>query len=149
MADRRGEKLSPLPHHRKEAHREDSNRKLTTQASWVHGEWGREGLHTANLMGDGVQLNGVDGDGKNLNWLPTSYYRPGQLRHKIVPPLVLQTWAIARGDQLSELGLGVALPADDPPGDATETWRVLARKREDEGRWGQPMRVQLKRQWEQ
>ena len=37
----------------------------------------------------------------------------------------------------------MALPAGDPPGDATETWSVLARKREDEGRWGQPMRVQL------
>ena len=95
----------------------------------------------ANLRGDGVRLNGVDGDGENLNWRPTSYYRPGQVRHEAIPPLILQTLAIARGDQLSELGLGMALPAGDPPGDATETWSVLARKREDEGRRGQPMRV--------
>ena len=70
-------KLSMLPHRRKEAHRDDSNRKLTTPASWVHGELERDGLHMANLRGHGVRLNGVDGDNENLNWLPTSYYRPG------------------------------------------------------------------------
>ena len=70
-------KLSTLPHRRKEAHRDDSNRKLTTLASWVHGELERDGLHTTTLRADGVRLNGVDGDGKNLNWRPTSYHRPG------------------------------------------------------------------------
>ena len=70
------------------------------------------------MRGDGVRLNGVDGDDENLNWRPTSYYRPGQVRHEAVPPLVLQTWAIARGDWLSELGLGVARLAGDPLDDA-------------------------------
>ena len=49
MADRRGENS---PHYltvRKEAHRDDSNRKLTTLAIWTHGELERDGLHTANL----------------------------------------------------------------------------------------------------
>ena len=103
----------------------------------------------ANLICDNVWLNGVNGNGENLNWRPTSYYRPGQVRHDVVPPLILQTWAIARGDWLSELGLGVAQPAGDPLGDAMETWCVLVRKREGEGRRGQPMRVQLKHQREQ
>ena len=134
-------KFFPLPHRRKETHRDDSNRKLTTLAIWVHGELERDGLHTANLRGDDVRLNGVDGDRENLNWCPTLYYRPGQVRHEAVPPLILPTWAIARGDRLSELGLGVARPTGDPPGDGMETWRVLARKREGEGRRGQPMRV--------
>ena len=59
-------KFSPLPHHWKEAHRDDSNRKLTTLAILVHDELERDGLHSANLVGDGVWLNGVDG-GENTN----------------------------------------------------------------------------------
>ena len=42
-------KFSLLPHRRKEAHRDDSNRKLTTQAIWAHGELERDGLHRTNL----------------------------------------------------------------------------------------------------
>ena len=68
----------------------------------------RDGLHMTNLRGDGVRLNGVGGDGESLNWRPASYYHLGQVRHDVVPPLILQTWANARGDWLSELGLGVA-----------------------------------------
>ena len=79
----------------------------------------RDGLHMANLRGDDVWLNGVDGDSENLNWRPTSYYHPGQVRHEAVPPLILQTWVIARGDRLTELGLGVARPAGDPVDNAT------------------------------
>ena len=67
MADRRGKKFSPFPHRRKEARRDDSNRKLTTLAIWAHGELERDGLHTTNLRGDDVQLNGVGGDGESLN----------------------------------------------------------------------------------
>ena len=69
------------------------------------------------------------------------YYRPGQVRPNAVFPLILRTWANTREDMLLELGLGVAWLANDPPDDATGTWHVLARKREGEGRRGQPTRV--------
>ena len=41
-------------------------------SSWVHGELERGGLHKANLMDDGIQLNGVDG-GENPIEAPTPY----------------------------------------------------------------------------
>jgi len=72
-------KFSPLPHRRKEAHRDDFIRKPTTLAIWAHGELERDGWYMANFEGDGVRLRGDNGDGESLNQRPTMDYRPSKL----------------------------------------------------------------------